>query len=97
MITLCNYSFLILLPRFGDHYWLVDIDMDCCKTINGWFEMKARINYDWERNIFQGIKACDKNEDVPYENVNHWAKCGMMNVYELNAEKCQILPIPKTK
>jgi len=28
---------------WGDHYWMVDFDMDCTDTQNGWFEVKAYI------------------------------------------------------
>ena len=29
------------LNRFGDHYWMLDVDMDCSKTHQGWFEFKV--------------------------------------------------------
>lgn len=67
--------------------------MDCCKTINGWFEIKAYMGYhdngDWERNIFQGSNPCNGTERPPYENTNHWAKCGMINVFHFNQKTCQ--------
>lgn len=27
--------------RWGDHYWMLDVNMDCSKTEQGWFEVKA--------------------------------------------------------
>ncbi|XP_071127422.1 alpha-amylase-like [Mytilus edulis] len=92
------------LNTFGEHYWLVDIDMDCCKTINDWFEVKAFMDNHannknildkgiWESNIFQGFSPCSGSEKTPYESVNHWAKCGMMNVFHFNQKACQIYPL----
>jgi alpha-amylase len=26
---------------WGDHYWMVEFDMDCSQNENGWFEVKA--------------------------------------------------------
>ncbi|CAC5386286.1 AMY [Mytilus coruscus] len=82
------------LKKFDEHYSLVDIDMDCSMTINGWFEVKAFMGYhengNWEGNILQGSNTCYGTERTPYENVNHWAKCGMMNVFHFNQCPCQI-------
>ena len=53
-----------LFYRYGDHYWLVDIEMDCCKAMNGWFEVKANVNGVPEK-IFSAMRGC-KNETAPY-------------------------------
>ena len=29
--------------RFGEHYWFVDLDMDCSNTVDDWFEFKVNI------------------------------------------------------
>jgi len=26
---------------YGENYWMVDVDMDCDETENGWFELKG--------------------------------------------------------
>jgi hypothetical protein len=41
------------LNRWGHHYWLLDVMMDCSKTVNGWFELKSFISNGpgWERDI----------------------------------------------
>lgn len=42
--------------RFGDHYWMVDVDMDCSQTEDGWFEVKAFLTNSgngWEGDINQ--------------------------------------------
>ena len=37
-----NFVFLpTALHRWGDHYWMVDFDMDCSLTEGGWFELKT--------------------------------------------------------
>lgn len=88
LYDLCVYRFY----RFGEHYWLVDIEMDCSWTINGWFEVKAYIgyndNFNWEDNILQH-NSCFGTEKTPYPNVNHWAKCGIMNVFHFNQMACE--------
>ena len=33
--------FILQYSSWGDHYWMVDFDLDCSKTENGWFEVKA--------------------------------------------------------
>ncbi|XP_071127434.1 uncharacterized protein [Mytilus edulis] len=80
------------LNTFGEHYWLVNIEMDCSKTISGWFEVKAYIgsndNFNWEDNILQH-NSCFGTERTPYANVYHWAKCGMMNVFHFNQVACE--------
>jgi hypothetical protein len=60
---------------WGHHYWLLYVDMDCTKTVNGWFELKAFISNGpgWENNISQ--------PGAPYKSVNHFAQCGKMNVF----------------
>lgn len=29
------------LNTWGEHYWMVDVDMDCSQSEQGWFEVKA--------------------------------------------------------
>ena len=67
--------------RYGPHYWLVDIDMDCSKTINGWFEIKAINNHNWEHSLPDPNFATD----TPYPTVNHWARCGAKNAFHFNS------------
>ncbi|XP_078323364.1 alpha-amylase-like [Crassostrea virginica] len=76
------------LNTYGQHYWLIDVDMDCSRTENGWFEFKALVNGQWEGNI-QG-QTCG---NPPYSSNNHWAKCGFKNVYHFNSGQCEISTI----
>jgi hypothetical protein len=55
--------------------------MDCDKTVNGWFELKAVINNNWEHNV-HGTPC--HHGSVPYQSNNHWARCGMKNVLHFN-------------
>ena len=48
--------YLLPLNRYGDHYWMLDVDMDCSQTEQGWFEIKAFLTNDavgWEGDITQ--------------------------------------------
>ena len=61
--------------------------MDCDKTVNGWFELKAVINNNWEHNV-HGTPC--HHGSVPYQSNNHWARCGMKNVLHFNGHNCEI-------
>jgi hypothetical protein len=67
------------LNQWGQHYWVMDVEMDCSKTVDGWFEFKTFIlNGDgWEQDINQ--------LDAPYQSRNHFARCGMVNKFERNS------------
>lgn len=67
------------LNIWGDHYWMLDVDMDCAKTIDGWFEVKSFISNasGWENDISQA--------DAPYPSKNHFAKCGKINQFQRNS------------
>ncbi|HWV15864.1 MAG TPA: RICIN domain-containing protein [Cellvibrio sp.] len=67
------------LNTWGDHYWMLDVDMDCSKTYRGWFEFKSFIarGAGWESDIHQA--------DTPYPSPNHFAQCGKINVFQRNA------------
>jgi large repetitive protein len=62
--------------KWGMHYWKLDIDMDCSKTVNGWFELKSYISNGpaWESNIAQ--------TGTPYPTINHMGRCGYVNVFK---------------
>jgi probable HAF family extracellular repeat protein len=63
------------LNVWGDHYWMLDVQMDCSKTVNGWFELKSFISNGpgWEPNVTQ--------YGAPYTSGNHFAKCGKINKF----------------
>lgn len=41
------------LNTWGQHYWMLDVLMDCSATVNGWFELKSFISNGpgWEANV----------------------------------------------
>jgi subtilisin family serine protease len=66
------------LNLWGDHYWMLDVEMDCSRTYNGWFEFKSFISNgpDWEGNINQ--------QNAPYPSNNHFAQCGRISSFKRN-------------
>lgn len=63
------------LNSYGHHYWLLDVKMDCSRTVGGWFELKTFISNGpgWEANVSQ--------PGSPYASQNHFARCGKLNVF----------------
>ncbi|QTH72163.1 alpha-amylase [Pseudoalteromonas xiamenensis] len=72
------------LNQWGDHYWMLDVDMDCANTVNGWFEVKAFVKngQGWEGDIQQA--------GAPYQSKNHFAQCGRVNVFEFGQNQTLI-------
>jgi len=86
------------LNKWGDHYWMVDMDMDCGDSENGWFDLKAYLTNNgdgWESDISQ-VGACTGGSggSAPYSSKNHIAKCGFVNVFEFSGSSCQIDSMP---
>lgn len=77
------------LNTWGDHYWLLDVDMDCSKTVNGWFELKSFISNGpgWEGNVSQ--------VGAPYSSGNHFARCGQLNRFQRGNNSALITAIPQ--
>ena len=63
------------LNNYGDHYWMLDVEMDCSKIVNGWFELKTYISNGpgWEADVSQS--------GTPYASGNHFAQCGKISVF----------------
>lgn len=74
------------LNKFGAHYWMLDVDMDCSRTVNGWFEVKSYIRggAGWENDVAQPGR--------PWSSHNHFGQCGMINVFRRGESAAQILP-----
>ncbi|ACE84702.1 S8 family serine peptidase [Cellvibrio japonicus] len=66
------------LNLWGDHYWMLDVEMDCSRTLDGWFELKSFISGGpgWEGNISQ--------PGAPYISNNHFARCGHITAFRRN-------------
>ncbi|KAI8761819.1 alpha-amylase [Biomphalaria glabrata] len=76
--------------RFGPEYWIVDVDMDCARTDDGYFEVKAMVGGAWEQKVVSQTCAGDGGGEWPYETTNHWARCGYLNVFKLGSDTCHI-------
>ncbi len=76
------------LNQWGQHYWMLDVDMDCSKTVNGSFELKSFITNGpgWEGNVQQA--------NTPYPSQNHVAQCGQVNVFWRGSSDYTVLPFP---
>ncbi|KAK7462553.1 hypothetical protein BaRGS_00038409 [Batillaria attramentaria] len=75
--------------EFGDNYWLLDMDMDCSKTENGYFELKGFLGGQWEGTISDN--QCEGVDPAPFTSTNHIAMCGALNIFHWNEGRCQIL------
>lgn len=66
------------LNLWGSHYWMFEVEMDCSRTWNGWFEFKSFISNGpgWEGNITQA--------GAPYISGNHFAQCGRISTFRRN-------------
>ncbi|KAK3600013.1 hypothetical protein CHS0354_012680 [Potamilus streckersoni] len=78
------------LNKYGEHYWLVDIDMDCDRTENGWFELKGIVNGGWESNLTAAKCTGNAGASAPHTSGNHWARCGYLNVFHWNSGTCEM-------
>lgn len=81
------------LNKWGDHYWMLDVDMDCSQTEGGWFEVKAFLTNDatgWETDITQTTCTGTVGGTAPYSSKNHLGRCGHMNVFTFSGNGCQI-------
>ncbi len=63
------------LNTYGQHYWLLEVEMDCSATADGWFELKSYISNGpgWEGDVAQ--------PGAPWVSGNHFAECGKKNVF----------------
>lgn len=80
------------LNTFGAHYWMLDVLMDCSHALTtadgtSWFELKSFISNGpgWEPDVNQ--------QGRPYASNNHFAKCGMLNVFRPGDSSAQFAPL----
>ena len=79
------------LNKYGKHYWIWDVEMDCSATTDGWFELKGIVNGNWEGDITQPSSCSGSGSGSrPYSSQNHMAKCGFVNVFHFGRNDCQI-------
>jgi alpha-amylase len=72
------------LNIWGQHYWMLDVNMDCSKAVNNKFEVKAYVKngQGWEGDINQA--------NTPYTSSNHVAECGKINKFDFNSNTVEI-------
>ena len=75
--------------RYGEHYWMVDVDMDCSRTDNSFFEVKAIVG-GWEGDIPSSTCSGSGGAAAPFTSSNHIARCGFVNVFHFNRAQCEI-------
>ncbi|CAL1526033.1 unnamed protein product [Lymnaea stagnalis] len=80
-----------LLNKYGDQYWLVDVDMDCDKSYDGFFEFKGVLSNGWEV-VSNANNDCTGDGAVPFpfHDTNHIGRCGYLNVYHWGTGQCEI-------
>lgn len=82
------------LNEWGDHYWMLDMDMDCSQAEQGWFEVKAFVTNagdGWEGDIAQASSCSGTGGgSAPYSTQNHLGKCGFVNKFEFDSNSCVI-------
>jgi alpha-amylase len=86
-----GYDVLNQLHSLGEHYWMLDVNMDCSKGVqfggHSWFELKAYISgVGWEGHISQ--------PGTPYSSNNHFARCGKINVFQRNKNSADFYSFP---
>jgi len=85
-------------PGLGDNFWIIDMDMDCSQTQNGWFEFTTIYSIggeDGEPSVAQESCTGDVGGDSPITGSKyHMARCGYTNIFSYGKDTCQIDPIP---
>jgi alpha-amylase len=72
------------LNIWGQHYWMLDVDMDCSQAVNNKFEVKAYIKngQGWEGDI--------NHPEAPYASNNHFVECGKINTFEFSSNYVEV-------
>lgn len=72
------------LNIWGQHYWMLDVQMDCSKAVNNKFEVKAYVKngQGWEGDI--------NHPQAPYASNNHFVECGKINTFEFSSNSVEI-------
>uniref|UniRef100_A0AC35U1S7 Alpha-amylase n=1 Tax=Rhabditophanes sp. KR3021 TaxID=114890 RepID=A0AC35U1S7_9BILA len=80
------------LNKYGPNYWMVEVFMDCTKTQNNWFELKAYEDngVGWEGDINQERCGGSVGGTAPSKTNNHMGQCGFVNVFEWDTNSCLV-------
>nr|AWU67110.1 putative alpha-amylase [Crangon crangon] len=86
------------LNQWGEHYWMIDTNMDCSQAENGWFEIKAFVTNSgsgWEGDINQASSCTGTaGGSAPYTTKNHLGRCGYVNVFTFDSPNCIVNIFP---
>ena len=89
---------LCFIEGLGDNFWIIDMDMDCSQTQNGWFEFTTIYSIggeDGEPSVEQEACTGDVGGESPITGSKfHMARCGYTNIFSYGKDTCQIDPIP---
>ncbi|GFN81679.1 alpha-amylase [Plakobranchus ocellatus] len=90
-----RHQYYYPLNIYGEHYWVVDVQMDCLKTENGFFQFRGYTQNGYPENILsnRSSQRC-KNmpRSPPRKSSNtHFAMCGKINVFNWGYYGCQVL------
>ena len=83
---------------WGDHYWIIDLEMDCSATREGWFELETLFSNGGEGGEGEvSQQPCDGGVGgtAPVHAGYHSGRCGYMNIFHYNSDKCTIENIPQ--
>lgn len=74
---------------------MLDMDLDCTRTENSWFEVKGWLEFaggytGWESNVVQQECSGDAGGQPPFTSIDHMARCGHINVFTWNEGDCII-------
>ena len=64
------------LNRWGADFWLLDVEMDCNHSVNGWFELRSILRDGGIETMWL------RDPNRLWGSSNHFAKCGQVNVFE---------------
>ena len=82
---------------WGDHYWVVDMEMECGQTQGGWFEVQGLHSgggEGGEGEVHQEGCGGEVGGEVPFPTRYHAGRCGFMNVFHYDRNDCHIENIP---
>ncbi|XP_057380580.1 alpha-amylase-like [Daphnia carinata] len=87
------------LNTWGPNNWMVDFQMNCDETENGWFDVHAYLTLygtGYEPDIQQSVCSGTGSDVAPpyISNKNHVACCGYINRFNFGTGGCEINGFP---
>lgn len=94
------YYYYYCYYRFGEAYWMMDIDLDCSLTDDGWFTIKGWLSGDagqfsgLEDDVTQTTCTGTAGGAAPTPSTSHVARCGHINIFHYDNADCTINVFP---